>query len=491
MDAQNIHKNIGFAKGLRPADHSRAHLKFGDFLTNLPTAPLVDLAPQLVYPMDGNDTVGDCVVAGFDHFRQVVTQLLTGTGLNFTQDEIWAFYKTQNPLFDPTKPGVNDNGMNIQTFLEYLQQNNYILGFARVDYTNPQELQAAIYLGLSLMTGVVLDEIQMQQFSSGTWDYVAGNPVDGGHCIPLVGYPSSGATCVTWGTLVSLTEPFILNQMDECWFVLTQYHVDHPNFRDNFDIVGFSNAVAAITGGQITVPTPTVKPNHYFGKNLSLGQTDPDVLALQKCLNYDPQTALQAQAGQAGSVGHETSYFGALTFNAVEAFQKKYGIASVGAVGPITRGKLNSLFSMSVSQNGLKLIECFEGFSPTPYQDVGGTWTIGFGFTYDPNGNRITASTAPITVQEANVWLETIVVNFVDGIMSALTKPINQNQLDALTSFAYNLGVGTFEQSSICAKINAGQPVLETDFTQYSFVNGVQSQGLVSRRQKEFALFSS
>ena len=146
---------------------------------------------------------------------------------------------------------------------------------------------------------------------------------------------------------------------------------------------------------------------------------------------------------------------------------------------------------MSVSQNGLTLIEGFEGFSPTPYQDIGGTWTIGFGFTYDPNGNRITAATAPLTVQEANTWLSTIVVSFVDGIMSSLTKPINQNQLDALTSFAYNLGVGTFEQSSICAKINAGQPVLETDFTQYSFVNGVQSQGLITRRQKEFALFSS
>src|SRR5580692_10939178 len=111
--AQNIHRFPGFCKGKR-APLNRDAVPFGKFVIQLPTTPIVDPAPALVYPMDGNDTVGDCVVAGWDHFRQVVTQLLTGTGLNFTQEQIWAFYQTQNPNFNPATPGVNDNGMCIQ-----------------------------------------------------------------------------------------------------------------------------------------------------------------------------------------------------------------------------------------------------------------------------------------------------------------------------------------------------------------------------------------
>ena len=40
----NIHSNPGFAKGKREASRRDA-VKFGDFLTKLPTAPLVDRAP--------------------------------------------------------------------------------------------------------------------------------------------------------------------------------------------------------------------------------------------------------------------------------------------------------------------------------------------------------------------------------------------------------------------------------------------------------------
>ena len=262
MQTENIHSNVGFAKGRR-VPSKRDAVNFGDFLTSFPTAPLVDTAPTFTYPMDGNDSVGDCVVAGFDHFRQIVTGLLTGTPMNFTQDQIWAFYKTQNPDFDPNGTASTngpqssaDNGMDIQTFLEYLQANNYIVGFARIDYTNDREMQAAIYLGLGIITGVVLDQAQMTQFESGVWDNVPGSPVDGGHCIPLGGYASSEYTCVSWAKLVQCTKAFINNQMDEAWFVLTQDHINHPNFRNSFNLAGFSQAVSEITGGKIVIPVP-------------------------------------------------------------------------------------------------------------------------------------------------------------------------------------------------------------------------------------------
>ena len=302
--AKNIHSFPGFAKGKR-APLVRDAIHFGDFLTTLPTAPLVDFAPSYAYPMDGNDQVGCCVVAGWDHFRQIVTGLLTGTQKNFTQDEIWAFYKTQNPNFDPNSAtngphSASDNGMNIQFFLEYLQSQKLILGFARIDYTNEAEMKAAIYLGLGIITGVIVDQAQMVQFNSGVWDNVPGSPVDGGHCIPLAGYLGTPdqMTCITWGAEVECTQPFIQKQMDEAWFVLMQEHVDHPNFRNHFDLAGFSAAVSAITGGNIVIPVPQppVPASGNFTRDefLSFYKNTPNFASAGAC--YDAvSAALTAQ----------------------------------------------------------------------------------------------------------------------------------------------------------------------------------------------------
>ncbi len=267
-EAENIHTFIGRAKGKREPSN-RKSVPFGNFITSIPPSPLFDYSPNFTYPMDGNDSVGDCVVAGWDHFRQVVTGLLTGTQKNFTQDEIWAFYQTQNPGFDPkglstaNGPGSSsDRGMDIQVFLEYLVSQKQILGFARIDYTNEAEFKAAVYMGLGIITGVVIRQAQMgPQFFDGTWDYVPTSPVDGGHCVPFVGYlgqPSDQVTCVTWGRLINCTQQFITNQMDEAWFVLMQEHVDHPGFRNSFNLAAFAQAVSDITGGKVAIPVPIV-----------------------------------------------------------------------------------------------------------------------------------------------------------------------------------------------------------------------------------------
>ena len=59
--------------------------------------------------------------------RRLVTKVLGGTENYPSIDEVWAVYKTQNPDFDPNGtadtngPGSQaDNGMDIQTLLEYL-----------------------------------------------------------------------------------------------------------------------------------------------------------------------------------------------------------------------------------------------------------------------------------------------------------------------------------------------------------------------------------
>lgn len=350
-----------FATG-KLAPVNRVSVSFGDFLKVMPTVPLVDMAPDLVYPMDGNDRVGDCVIAGWDHFRQTVTYLLTGTGLNFTQDQLWKFYQTQNPKFDPNGssttngPGSQyDCGMSEQLFLEWLATNKYILGFGQVTLMNEQLLRAAIYIGLGVIIGVQLQEAQQNQFATGKWDFVPGSPTEGGHCIDIVGFDTTTELyeIITWGAKIKCTWNFLAHQMDEAWFVITQYHVDHPGFRNHFDLSAFADAVSTITGGKIVIPvTVPITFPYAFSRTLKLGMSGDDVKAVQ--------TALGLMVD--GSFGPETQA-------AVIAFQKAHGLTQDGIVGTKTQAAINANAPATfhpMLDKWCKAAQQYEGWSVIP-----------------------------------------------------------------------------------------------------------------------------
>ena len=91
-----------------------------------------------------------------------------------------------------------------------------------------------------------------------------------------------------------------------------------------------------------------------FTKTLQLGTTDAEVTTLQTILKGNATVYPE---------GLVTGYFGSLTEKAVKAFQTKYGIDSIGIVGPITRAKLNALYCAAASYPA----GCTSavGFSPT------------------------------------------------------------------------------------------------------------------------------
>jgi len=230
-------------------------IAFADHLKIAPAHPLVDAAPTYKWPMDYNDQWGDCVVAGYDHFQEVVQKLLVGTYKNLTKAQILALYKTQNPSFDPLSttngPGsAADGGMVIQEFLSYLVKKGKILGFAKVDHTHKGQMQAAIYLGLGIITGAQLTVAQQTQ---STWNYVPGDAPWGGHCTVSVGYTTGLEKVVSWGAVYPVTNSFVYYQIDEAWFVITQAHVDHPGFRAGFNLASFAAAYKQITGRDFPV----------------------------------------------------------------------------------------------------------------------------------------------------------------------------------------------------------------------------------------------
>lgn len=260
--AQGIHAHPSKKIGVRPEDTSRAKVAIGPFLQagSTPVYPPSDEQPNFTYPMDRNDQAGDCVDAGGDHLSEVVIKTLTGTYTNWSDAVLLKNYQSQNPGFTSwaDAEGPNDNGMNIAEFLDYGIKQGYWLAYGAIDYTNTAEMKAAIDIGLGIITGETLDVAQQD---GKTWDYVPASSQWGGHCTVWTGY-NADPEVVTWGEDdYTMTEAFVTHQVTEAYFVLFQAHVDHPTFRDNFDLAGFAAAISQITDGKVVVPvTPTPTP---------------------------------------------------------------------------------------------------------------------------------------------------------------------------------------------------------------------------------------
>lgn len=98
---------------------------------------------------------------------------------------------------------------------------------------------------------------------------------------------------------------------------------------------------------------------------------------------------------------------------------------------------------MKISDNGLNLIKKFEGCRLTAYQDAVGVWTIGYGTT---NADKaITGTTIcqglKISQATADDWLrQSVDKKYGPKVDKYSAYNWNQNEYDALVSFAYNIG---------------------------------------------------
>jgi lysozyme len=154
-------------------------------------------------------------------------------------------------------------------------------------------------------------------------------------------------------------------------------------------------------------------------------------------------------------------------------------------------GAIVILLFMSTTSKAASIIAIFEGKKLKAYRDQAGVWTIGFGSTYNIDENRPVREGDTITEATALRWLKTITANLQADIKKLVKVPVTQNQLDSLTSLAYNIGPTAFSESTLLKMLNAGKPkmVVADQFMRWVFVKKVMNQGLVNRRQKEMELF--
>jgi len=145
---------------------------------------------------------------------------------------------------------------------------------------------------------------------------------------------------------------------------------------------------------------------------------------------------------------------------------------------------------MRTSENGLKLIKHFEGFRNKPYRCAAGLFTVGYGHLIGDGRSLPDTWNRTFTVEECNELLASDVRKFELGVERYINVELSQNQFDALVSFAFNLGNGTLQRSTIRSKLNRGNlaGALET-WAKYNKAAGKVLKGLDLRRQAEIALF--
>ena len=138
-----------------------------------------------------------------------------------------------------------------------------------------------------------------------------------------------------------------------------------------------------------------------------------------------------------------------------------------------------------------KIVAEFEGCRLTPYLCASGVPTQGYGRT----GKDISLASAPISQAQADTWLGEDLQHFADGIHRLLpgSNLWGANQQAALISWAFNVGLGAVESSTLRKRLLAGEPgiiVVPQELPKWNTASDKALVGLARRRAAEVALFT-
>jgi lysozyme len=145
---------------------------------------------------------------------------------------------------------------------------------------------------------------------------------------------------------------------------------------------------------------------------------------------------------------------------------------------------------MQLNDKGKDLIKLFEGCKLVAYKCSAAKDTIGYGNTFYENGTSVKPGDK-ITQERANELFEIIAKEFANKVAPLVKSAVTPNQFAALTSFAYNAGIGNLKSSTLLKKVNANpnDPSIALEFAKWDKAGGKVLAGLTKRRASESKLY--
>lgn len=150
------------------------------------------------------------------------------------------------------------------------------------------------------------------------------------------------------------------------------------------------------------------------------------------------------------------------------------------------KGRLIALVGAAAAATLGSFVPEFEGMVLRGYKDPVGIVTACAGHTATAQLGR------PYTKEECDSLLEHDLAVHAQGVMKCVKPDLTPGQKAAFVSFAYNVGVRKFCESTMARKINIGDIAGACkELSRWTTAGGRQLMGLVRRRAAERALCES
>jgi lysozyme len=142
----------------------------------------------------------------------------------------------------------------------------------------------------------------------------------------------------------------------------------------------------------------------------------------------------------------------------------------------------------NVSSQAVNLIKNYEEFKEKEYIDDAGKLTIGYGtrLAYYPE-----LKNKKINNEVATAYLKKhLDSEVVPAIKKSVKTPLNQNQMNALSSLIYNIGMDKFLNSELLKALNSKNfREIKKNWEEFRLGDGKVLPGLIKRRAEEIKLF--
>ena len=228
-------------------------LRFKDFAVDLPAPPpswdalamasakLPGNPPvSILCPMDGNDRLGDCVIAGLAH-ATAINQGLIGKWDVASEEKV-------TTLYDLLTNGV-DAGCVMLDVLTWWRTNRFmgdnILGFAKLDPKNHVHVKQVIQRFGGVYLGFQVQENALADFEAGrTW--TPGKLLNEGHCVYAYAYDDNNVKVATWAAGQLGTWDWVDATWDEAYVLLSPETLV-PGFCPGFGFAALQKALKAVS----------------------------------------------------------------------------------------------------------------------------------------------------------------------------------------------------------------------------------------------------
>ncbi len=248
-----------FRFGKHPPKIDYRTLRFRDYVTPKLAAPppSFNVLPRVykavgsnhpadLFPMDGNDTLGDCTIAALAHAVTVFR--------GFIGNKTVMPAAVVEKLYFQLTGGV-DSGLQELNVLNYWQSNavdgDEILAFVSIDPKNHTHVQQALNLFGGVYLGFQVQANALQEFDAHK-PWTPGKLTKDGHAVHAVAYDPAGLTVLTWGSTQAATWAWWDECVDEAYAILPP-EAKNPKFAPGFDLALLQsdlNDVAGTTAGQ-------------------------------------------------------------------------------------------------------------------------------------------------------------------------------------------------------------------------------------------------